>query len=1557
MDMHTTHTQDRSIAEISEQAHPDNPALQTDHSALLSLMEARKAGAGTPNGESDVVYAKQSGAWDNPDTWGGTLPTDNQTVVIPAGIAVDYGAVLDTRLQSVLVWGELNFATDVDSQLIVDEILTAPGSVFTIGTEEDPVDADVSVDIIIREDTLATTDHARVNVDPTQLGKGIVTHGQVRINGTEKLEYARVSADPMAGDTELTFDREPEGWAVGDKIVVAGTHIQDQSEDRISGTSVDKIYHWDTDPNTGRITDIKQEFLDDFRRDAEDNGVEWDEAAFLADPEGNPPPAPGKWRFERGGTEFETQDEIRTITGVTENADGTWTVSFAEPLEFDHDAPKDVGADAGHEPQDLFTVVGNYSRNVSITSEVAHAESHPDGLDEIYVDDNAGFGAGEIHQRGHVMFMHNTDVEVRNAEFAGLGRADKSIPLDERDYVWELEVTPSLNDDDAALGFENGRWKIRLLDEDGEYTSGGAGDFASRDPYEIENHGGRYALHFHRVKGESAFEDATVVEGNAVFGSPGWGIVHHNSHLDVIDNTVFGVRGGGIVSETGNETGKWDGNLVVKTSGTGDGLFDPGGTAGRETAINDTFHGGDAFGFESRFIESTGNIAVSAEAFGYKFIKGVNDNEDGAPADSFLAAQGYDPYWGDDNIDVERAPNRTFVDNEAFASEFGLGSTLFKKFPNTTAQSTLDGFVSWNNDSGITFNYARGYLIKDSLFVGDDTRPEANGTQPGSGEGIGQIAINPGTDVGLVRVVNSHFEDVHREYAGNVAVEADLFVGNTSTNVDDPFISDQIRELMVDGIYQQNNRESTGFTKLGAIFADELSSLYHPDPDYLDFIPNGEWDTSISSSNDRVLFQGQMRDAAFNPDLDVSRVSEGQDPYNIQISNKSVYGNLQVGSDWDNVLRRDGYYTDDDGNRYITVDLVVASRVTGTTGVIKTLIDLTPDYPIPGDAIHMGDIPFGLSPESIDSRTSDIIIVDQREFGKTGNQLTEEEVLARVTVEPSEGAGQMAWELLENYKVLGSGSESFDRNGTDNVDEMAIYRTEGGPSRLEIGGGVRDADVDGQGTTWSSLFGRDVRDHKVQGIFSAVAEYSGEGDVMLVDGGQPGDDFFTLALQTGGDLDFIRFEGNRVADAISTYFAQNPDVVAVELGAPFAALATDPHAHHGGDGHDGHAGHGHGDDMDGDTTDGMGDGHSHGDPEPVEPDPVDPAPVDPDPVEPDPVDQDPIEPDPVEPDPVDPDPVDPPQDDDGNPDGDGAGSDEPPADNDVIVVNGDEIPEVAEMVEAALNKRYGIEERTDVTFLGLSDEGISVRIPSSSGGTMDVMITGAAVATAVTGYMANLNELNDSININRGEAVAHLNTDTDFKLNFGNGTQNIEIDDQGTSLKDLVGDAVFARGRKENLDDFIEAVLEAGAEGAGDIRLVAGGEAGDNFLSVAITNNWNSSHEDLIIVEGAAAEEAIAAYHEENAAVSRFLQSVDGDLSQTTGEISVERALLSELGVEDDPSEPVEGGSVMHMAIIDGPPLDAYPHLHHDMAREPDPTREEDEIDATMAFHDTSLLL
>ena len=218
----------------------------------------------------------------------------------------------------------------------------------------------------------------------------------------------------------------PEGWRVGDTIIVSGTHKQ---------------------------------------------GWTWDNTAK--------------------GSIVESQDEEVAITKIEGGE-----ITIDRPLVYDHDTPR----------ADLFAYVANMTRNITIASE--DGEAH------------------RVHHRGHVMFMHNDDVDVRYAAFDDLGRTDKSEAAFDIGTLTTVEADSNIK--------------------------------------------GRYSLHFHKT-GTTDQDDPAIAVGNTVSGSPGWGFVQHSSNANFIDNVAFDIFGAAFAAEDGDETGIWLRNMAIKTEGIGYG--------------------------------------------------------------------------------------------------------------------------------------------------------------------------------------------------------------------------------------------------------------------------------------------------------------------------------------------------------------------------------------------------------------------------------------------------------------------------------------------------------------------------------------------------------------------------------------------------------------------------------------------------------------------------------------------------------------------------------------------------------------------------------------------------------------------------------------------------------------------------------------------------------------------------------------------------------------------------------------------------------------------------
>src|SRR5262245_25868600 len=93
----------------SEPPHADDPARQAEHLAIMNLVPC----------EAATTQAIVSGEWDNAATWDHGIPVAEANVLIPEGMSVLINSVLDPKLRTVRVDGELSFAPNVNTALNV----------------------------------------------------------------------------------------------------------------------------------------------------------------------------------------------------------------------------------------------------------------------------------------------------------------------------------------------------------------------------------------------------------------------------------------------------------------------------------------------------------------------------------------------------------------------------------------------------------------------------------------------------------------------------------------------------------------------------------------------------------------------------------------------------------------------------------------------------------------------------------------------------------------------------------------------------------------------------------------------------------------------------------------------------------------------------------------------------------------------------------------------------------------------------------------------------------------------------------------------------------------------------------------------------------------------------------------------------------------------------------------------------------------------------------------------------------------------------------------------
>jgi hypothetical protein len=416
---------------------------------LLSTDVAAAALALVPN-TAVTAQAVQSGNWSSPATWhNGLLPAANANVLIPAQVSVTIDGTTPA-IHSLRIDGTLQFATNVDTNLLVDTLVVNMTGSLVIGTAANPISP-------LHHATVTFTANGPINTvwDPNSLSRGLIALGAVTMYGAATTPYVTLAHDVTPGATTLTLAQVPTNWNVGDEIVLGGTY--------------------------------------------------------------------SKWN----------QDEDLHILSIQGNQ---VTVS---PLTYSHTSSNGVPV-----------YLADVTRNIVLRSQ----------------DQNT------VSNHGYVMFMCAHMTSIHYAEFLGLDRTDKSLPINDPH-----------------------------LDSTGRLVAG-----TGTNPRD------RYAVTFWADLSTTP----GVVDGSTVVGSPGWGFVNHSSNANFTNDVAFNVNGASFVSEAGDELGSFDHDLAIHSLGTGDEVFyNP-----VRVPLQDWGHEGDGFWMQGNGVTVTNNIALGQAAAGYYYF-------------------------------------------------------------------------------------------------------------------------------------------------------------------------------------------------------------------------------------------------------------------------------------------------------------------------------------------------------------------------------------------------------------------------------------------------------------------------------------------------------------------------------------------------------------------------------------------------------------------------------------------------------------------------------------------------------------------------------------------------------------------------------------------------------------------------------------------------------------------------------------------------------------------------------------------------------------------------
>jgi hypothetical protein len=647
-----------------------------------------------------TATAQRSGNWSSSNTWGGTLPKDGDNVWIPNGITVNVDQVITPVFRSVRFNGKLTFQAGANTGLTLDTLIggqddnptNSPWGEINIGTSTTPIARPFTATITFAN--TGTLDQIFPD-DYNHLSRGLLNMGTTRVFGDFITPYAALTGDVKAGATTLTFSSPPVNWKAGDTLLIPGTWGTLDEEIAISSVSgatvtlagpigndhlaygsnfpvlVANEYRsitlqsppnqkWVTKVVTTTTVVIPPGGTPSTAVTIQDSPPR-SQAVFFSTPV-NSSWQPGQTLLLPGAPGA-SQDEIATIASLHASGSAWWATLSAQ-TQYDHPSGVTVTS---------VEASGGKLVTLSVPVQV------PGGIDP--------------SRYGHVMFMHNQDVQFNNAALLNTGRTDKSLPL--------------ANGAPGAPG---------------------------------TNQVGRYGFHFHETfwAGINDADPLGQCTGNFLRGSPGWGFVNHRSRVNVANNVAFDVFGSSFVTEAGSEIGVFDSNVAVTTLSQ---INDPL-TVSKRNAIQDFGFSGEGFWMQSPGCTMTNNTCYSVYA-GFKYWNtGLIQPQLGQT--QFWAAYTVDPsdWQGLTLIDPQVVSVPKFFNNKVggayYGTDFNYHQEMTHPIPNPS--TVVDTLVCRNVSISFGLNGSSGDI---SVANCDFDRPP-----PGSATGL-FTAADYGRDMGI----------------------------------------------------------------------------------------------------------------------------------------------------------------------------------------------------------------------------------------------------------------------------------------------------------------------------------------------------------------------------------------------------------------------------------------------------------------------------------------------------------------------------------------------------------------------------------------------------------------------------------------------------------------------------------------------------------------------------------------------------------------------------------------------------------------------------------------
>ena len=772
-----------------------------EHLAVFGLYNAKGVLQGGLVPDSSVTIESLGAGplkWDDPNSWTtvvGGLPTgihavpqahDNvliskNTTMLVDGMedAIDAQgratlAANSVSLRTIRIDGTLQFATDVNTRLLVDTIIVEPSGTYQMGTAASPIQPGVKADV-----TFADNGPIDTSWDPYLFSRGIVTHGVVSIAGAAVTDAEVALPDPATGSTLIAPGSKsitlapapplpgvsptpvttgPTNWKVGDRLIITGDTATDgNGNNQDEQVAIQSIGLDAAGRTVIAVTDVYNRGTG--TGDSAYKGLAFAHAApsgsniFLTDVTRNAV-------FEsqnpavvasRGHSMFMHNGHV-AISGA--GFYGLGRTDKRNPI--DDPVPVDDPANPGHLTDDFIDTTLKTAALMPVLDPSGHPVSLLVQGNTVPVLDAAGNMVPIRDAKNAVVKNPDGSIQYQiqfQTQAAATGRV--LVPVNDASGNPVLLLDTNGH---AVLETDASGNAIPEHDRNGNPIVYADGSTVYRPQYQLQvartglNPRGRYAVHFHRT-GTDANDPQVSISDSAVVDSPGWGIVNHSSNVNISGNVVYNALGASFATEAGDEVGQFVANIAIHSQGAGGGIED-------RARFNDFGQLGDGFWLQGGNVSLVGNVATGQRHSGFVFFpvglvqKGFQLDAKGNPTatqisvdslpDAFKAqldpaygTPGWtygaditaDPaYKGPATLPVGDVPLIQFSGNTAFANGDGM-ETWFSQLgvnintgSGTTihsfAPTVIDGFTSWNtNGPGIFSPYTNHVVYKNVTLV------------------------------------------------------------------------------------------------------------------------------------------------------------------------------------------------------------------------------------------------------------------------------------------------------------------------------------------------------------------------------------------------------------------------------------------------------------------------------------------------------------------------------------------------------------------------------------------------------------------------------------------------------------------------------------------------------------------------------------------------------------------------------------------------------------------------------------------------------------------------